>query len=56
MATRRSQPYRKGSLLRNPSPQLAAMKRGRTLYGRNPQDIKRLAVKRASRRKRRRYK
>lgn len=51
--TRRTQPYRK-SLLRAPSPTLKAMKRGRTFTGQNPQDLPRLATKRANRQRRRR--
>lgn len=49
--TKRTQPYRKGP---NQPKNLAAanMKRGRTVYGRNPQDIPRLAAKRAARRRR----
>lgn len=53
LASRRTQPYRK-RLSRAPSPTLKAMKRGETLYGQNPADIKRLATKRAKRRRLRR--
>lgn len=52
-ATRRSQPYRKGPG-RAPSPTLRAMKQGRSLSGYNPQDVNRLAVKKAAKRRRRR--
>jgi len=51
--TRRTQPYRK-RLSRPASPTLKAMKRGKTLYGQNPADIKRLATKQARRRRLRR--
>lgn len=53
-STRRTQPYRKGSLLRQPSPALKAMKRGKNFYGQNPQDLPRLATKRANANRRRR--
>lgn len=50
--SRSTQPYRK-SLSRAPSAILTNQKRGRTLYGQNPADIKRLADKQAKRRRRR---
>ena len=37
--TRRTQPYRRGA--RAPGQALAAMLRGRTLYGHNPMDLRR---------------
>ena len=49
--TRRTQPYRKGP--RAPSPALTNMQRGKTLHGQNPQDVPRLASKKAAARKRR---
>lgn len=52
LSGRTTQPYRK-SLTRAPSAILSAQKRGRTLYGHNPADIKRLADKQAKRRRRR---
>lgn len=48
--TRRSQPHRRSGS-RAPSRALSAMKRGKTLYGQNPADIKRLATKKAKRRR-----
>lgn len=51
-STRRSQPYRKGHALRRHGRALSAMTRGRTLYGKNPQDARRLFKKRAGRRRR----
>lgn len=50
--SRRTQPYRKGTP-RQKGPALANMKRGKTIYGQHPQDIPRLASKRAARRRRR---
>lgn len=50
--SRRTQPYRKSGA-RAPSATLSAMQKGRTAAGHNPQDIKRLAVKRAGQRRRR---
>lgn len=48
----RTQPYRR-SLSRAASPVLTAQKRGRTLFGNNPQDIGRAAARNAKRRRRR---
>lgn len=51
--TRRAQPLRKtGS--RPPSQALSAAKKGRTAGGYNPQDMHRLATKKANQRRRRR--
>jgi hypothetical protein len=52
LSGRSTQPYRR-SLARGASTVLAAQKKGRTLYGHNPQDIGRLAAKKAKRRRRR---
>lgn len=52
LSGRTTQPYR-GKLSRGPSRVLSAQKGGRTLYGHNPQDIKRLATQQAKRRRRR---
>jgi hypothetical protein len=52
LSGRTTQPYRR-RLSRAPSATLTAQKRGRTLYGHNPQDIGRLAAKKAKRRRRR---
>lgn len=48
--SRRTQPYRRGSL-RRPSAALANMTRGRTLYGENPQDARRAMQRKARRRR-----
>lgn len=50
--SRRTQPYRKTGA-RPASQTLSAMQKGRTAYGRNPQDIKRLATKQAGQKRRR---
>lgn len=53
VGARRSQPYRKkGGVARGASPTLAAMKRGRPAFGRNPMDVQR-ATQRLARRRRR---
>ncbi len=52
LSGRTTQPYRR-KLSRAPSATLSAQKAGRTLYGHNPQDIKRLATQQAKRRRRR---
>ncbi len=50
--SRKSQPYKKGQGARAPSAPLAAMQKGRTAFGYNPQDLPRLATKRAAKRRR----
>lgn len=52
LSGRTTQPYRR-KLTRAPSRTLAAQKKGRTLYGYNPQDIGRTAARNAKRRRRR---
>jgi len=52
LSGRTTQPYRR-KLTRGVSTVLSAQKRGRTLYGQNPQDIGRLAATQAKRRRRR---
>lgn len=50
---RTTQPYRKGSAIRNPGPALQAMLRGRSLHGTNPADQRRaLMLKKAKRKTR----
>lgn len=43
--TRATQPYRKGA--RQPGSALAAMLRGRTLYGQNPADVRRVSQRKS---------
>jgi hypothetical protein len=52
LSGRTTQPYRKNAT-RAPSSTLTAQKRGRTLYGQNRSDIKRLSAQQAKRRRRR---
>lgn len=52
LSGRTTQPYR-NKASRAPSRVLSAQTGGRTLYGHNPQDIKRLSTQQAKRRRRR---
>lgn len=52
LSGRTTQPYRR-KLTRGASPTLTAQKRGRTLFGYNPQDVGRAAARNAKRRRRR---
>ena len=54
MASRRTQPYRRGARTRVPGGALSAMTRGRDFGGKNPQDVQRARQKAHRRRGRRR--
>lgn len=51
VASRRSQPYRKGAATRAPGGALTAMTRGRDAQGNNPQDVRRRTHKMARRKR-----